>query len=206
MPGTLRGNSLPGNPAPTIDTSGAYGWFKPTVPVAQLTFTDGRRIGLPSAQFWLAAPAPNAVITGSIVVPDSPVVPPDTVVAILDSSGTPILDLEDNPIVVPVRRTAPSLSRPTGSYQLDVVPPPGFVDPPAVVVIADAAVVTVPPIIVELAALPGPGPAAGPELAASGVDADAPFAIAAVALAQVPCSRSERALEGAPFVARGARS
>jgi hypothetical protein len=71
VPGTLRGNSLPGAPAPTRDTAAAYGWFRPTVPVLAMDFTFGPRAGAPSYQLWLAAPAPKAVITAPSSSPTS---------------------------------------------------------------------------------------------------------------------------------------
>src|SRR6478736_5896686 len=66
VPGTLRGNSMPGAPAVTRDTAGAYGWFQPDPAVRSIRITFGIRDGFPTAQLWLASPAPKVVITGTV--------------------------------------------------------------------------------------------------------------------------------------------
>lgn len=192
VPGTLRGNSLPGSPAAGLDTSGAYGWFKPTADIGLLRLTYGARAGFPIFQLWLASPAPKATITGTVELPGPPgePVPDDTLVQLNNGDGTPVLDVEEQPVQVPVD--------PDGSfaieteqradddpYQVVVIPPPGFTAPPPITVIADSA--TPAPIAIELDAVPtqtpipseepepdpGPGPTVvdPPELAASGADA-----------------------------------
>ena len=59
-------STLVGNGA---DTSGASGWFSPTVPLETLTFVSSTLSGSPNYQVWMAA-----LITG----PDSTTTPPTT--------------------------------------------------------------------------------------------------------------------------------
>lgn len=182
VPGTLRGNTLV-PPQTTLDSAGAYAWFAPTVPVRHIDLTFGLRAGIPNYSITLAAPAPKVVISGTVTIPDTPAVPPGTTIELQNQDGTPVLDIEGNPVSSPV---APDGSysieteqRP--SYLLDPVPPPGFQDPPPFSVPADTAVVTAPAVtLLPIAPVPPP-PAPEPELAASGSEG-APLTAAAGAL------------------------
>ncbi|MBM7479270.1 carboxypeptidase-like regulatory domain-containing protein [Oerskovia jenensis] len=58
--GVLRGN------ATATDTSGATGWFEPTVPVTSLTFLFQQRSGLPVFQTWFASLARD--VTGTVAL------------------------------------------------------------------------------------------------------------------------------------------
>lgn len=182
VPGTLRGNSLPGAPAATRDTSGAYGWFMPSVDIAVMEVLVGPRDGIPTVQLWLAAPAPKATITGTITVPGETTVPDGTLVQLNNADGSPVLNAEDLPVTAPV---APDGSfvfeteqRPADDpYELLVIPPAGFIAPDPVLVVADTAT----PAAVVLAM-----PPVQPELAASGAGQEPLVAVAvAVGLAGV---------------------
>lgn len=201
VPGTLRGNSLPGSPAAGLDTSGAYGWFKPTTDVAVIELLYGARAGFPVFQLWLASPAPKATITGTVELPGQTPgtpVPPDTLIQLNNGDGTPVLDAEDLPVQTPVNPdgtfTIETEQRPADDpYELVVIPPPGFTAPPPVIVIADSA--TPETVTIELAAVPTqtPLPSAqpadvddGPVLAESGTDAaPAGWALAMILLGTI---------------------
>jgi hypothetical protein len=160
--GTLRGNSLPGVPAPTRDTSGAYGWFVPTVPVRSMDLLFGPRDGLPNYQLFLAAAAPGTVISGTVTLGDQPAgtpIPPGTIATLEDSSGTPVPGIDDQPVTTPVAPdgTFTFQTEQRDDYEITITPPPGLDPPPPVVVPADTAEVTVPPI--ALTATPVPPPA-----------------------------------------------
>lgn len=168
VPGTLRGNSLPGSPAPGLDTSGAYGWFTPTTDVAVIELLYGARSGFPIFQLWLASPAPKATITGTVELPDQPAgtpIPPETVVQLNNEDGTPVLNAEELPVQAPVAPdgtfTIVTEQRPADDpYQLAVVPPPGYSAPPPIAVVADSAAPA--PVVFELAAVPTETPAPTP--------------------------------------------
>ena len=188
VPGTLRGNSLPGAPAAGRDTAGAYGWFQPDAAVRSIRITFGIRDGFPTAQLWLASPAPKVIITGTVTTPDPPagtVAPPGTVVQIEQPNGDPVLGIDDTPLTVPVDPTTGTytveLEQSDTGYQAVVIVPPGYVQPepialpglpddpetltataPTVVVEPEA---TVPPVAPSPAAPPVPP---RPQLAASG--------------------------------------
>lgn len=195
-PSTLRGNSLPGNPSPTRDTAGAYGWFQPTTTIRSIDLTFGRRDGFPVYQLWLAALAPSTTITGSVVIPGSPEgVPPGTVAQLNDTDGSPVLDIEDRPVTVPVDPNGSYVveSEQRESYQIAVLPPPGFQAPDPITVPADTASVVAPPItLAPTVVVPPSQPTAGgvapvaptPSLAATGFDvaALAPLGILAGAV------------------------
>ncbi|WP_127472755.1 hypothetical protein [Microbacterium sulfonylureivorans] len=168
VPGTLRGNSLPGSPAPGLDTSGAYGWFKPTTDLAVIELLYGARSGFPIFQLWLASPAPKATITGTVELPDqsagSPI-PPDTLIQLNNQDGTPVLNAEELPVQTPVAPDGTfaieTEQRPVDDpYQLVVIPPPGYTAPPPIAVVADSAAPA--PVVFELAAVPTETPAPTP--------------------------------------------
>ena len=103
------------------DTSGAYGWFVPTVAVTSFVLDFHRQVFLPSYQLWLVAPAPAATVTGSLTG-----APIGTGIALLDGAGVPIRDIEDEPLVMPVAPDGTyGLVTELGSYQLDVILPAG---------------------------------------------------------------------------------
>lgn len=60
--GVLQGN------AAATDTSGATGWFEPTVPVTSLTFLFQQRSGFPVFQTWFASLARD--VTGTVALQD----------------------------------------------------------------------------------------------------------------------------------------
>lgn len=188
LPGTLRGNSLPGAPAATRDTSGAYGWFLPTVDIAVMEVLVGPRDGIPTVQLWLAAPAPKATITGTISVPGETTVPDGTVVQLNNADGSPVLNAEELPVTTPVAPDGSFIfeteQRPADDpYQLVVIPPDGYSAPEPVLVIADVATPAAVAIVM---------PAVQPELAASGAE-QGPLPLAALVVV----------LAGAFLVARG---
>jgi hypothetical protein len=167
VPGTLRGNSLPGAPAATRDTSGAYGWFKPTVPIRSMDLTFGPRDGLPNYQLWVAAPAPKTVISGTVALTDQPSgapVPAGTTATLDNADGTAVLDIEDQPVSTPVAPdgTFGFEAEQRDIYQIVISPPAGYAAPPAIAVAALAAQVTVPPITLTSLAPPTTEPAPTP--------------------------------------------
>ncbi|HEX5859625.1 MAG TPA: hypothetical protein VFY91_16090 [Microbacterium sp.] len=197
QPGTLRGNSLPGAPAATRDTSGAYGWFAPTTDVAVIELLYGARDGFPLFQLWLASPAPKATITGTVTIPSQPEgtpVPENTVIQLNNGDGTPVLNAEDLPVQVPVAGdgsfSLETEQRPDEPYELVVLPPAGFSALPPITVIADSATpapvtLEIAPVVVIPPAPPAEQPAAAetPELAESGAEpASAGLALALVVL------------------------
>lgn len=83
--GELIGNAT-GN-----DTSGASGWFQPTVPLSTLTITFYQRTGFPSYQTWFASLARD--ISGQVVLLDGDGNPTSTVIpgatlTLFDAEGT----------------------------------------------------------------------------------------------------------------------
>ncbi|MFK4837086.1 hypothetical protein ACI3KY_15280 [Microbacterium sp. ZW T2_14] len=204
-PGTLRGNSLPGAPAATRDTSGAYAWFQPDPSVRSIRITFGIRDGSPSGQLWLAAPAPKVVITGTVTTPGAPagaLAPEGTVVQILEADGEPVLDIEDQPLTVPVDSATGSytveLEQAEAGYQGAVIVPPGYIapapvalpglpdDPETLTAIAPAIVVeAVPTAPSPSPSAPAPAavPAAAPQLAASGTEVPGAIGVGAVLMA-----------------------
>lgn len=181
VPGTLRGNTLRSGTVTTLDSAGAYGWFRPTVPVRRIELMFGLRDGFPTYSLTMAAAAPKVTITGTIAVADGEDVPPGTEVILQNDDGTPVLDLVGEPVTAPVDPdgTYTIETEQRESYLLDPVVPAGFVDPPAFEVSADQAEVVAPEVVVEPvapepepepSAPPAPGGAAEPEgeLAASG--------------------------------------
>ncbi|MFD4959356.1 hypothetical protein [Microbacterium sp. NPDC058389] len=200
LPGTLRGNSLPGAPAATRDTSGAYGWFQPDASVRSIRILFGIRDGFPTAQLWLASPAPKVVITGTVTTPDAPAgaaVPDGTMVQVEQPDGQPLLDIEDQPLTVPVDPATGTytieLPQAEEGYIATVIVPPDFVAPdpvplPGLPDDPETLVATAPPVVIVPVAVtpppeppappapqppaPAPAPAVGPQLAESGVTVD----------------------------------
>ncbi|GAA5203911.1 hypothetical protein [Microbacterium jejuense] len=170
VPGTLRGNSLPGSPATTRDTAGAYGWFQPDATVRSIRITFGIRDGFPTAQLWLASPAPKVVITGTVTTPDPPaglVVPEGTTVQIEDPDGTPLLDIEDQPLTVPVDPETGTytveLEQSEAGYVAEVIVPTGYVAPepvplPGLPEDPETLEATAPPVVIEPVVTPTPTP------------------------------------------------
>lgn len=199
VPGTLRGSTLRSATVTTLDSAGAYGWFRPAVPVRSIQLMFGARDGFPTYSLTLAAPAPKATIIGTITGPEGAPVPPGTEIALQNEDGTAVLDLVGEPVTTPVEPdgtyTIESEQRET--YLLDPVVPPGYIDPPAFAVAADEAEVTAPPVVVAPVVVtpspsappvdgPPPGEPAGEapedELAASGSAAPGLLAPAALGL------------------------
>jgi len=193
VPGTLRGNSMPGAPSATRDTAGAYGWFQPDASVRGIRITFGIRDGFPTAQLWLAAPAPKVVITGTVTTPDAPAgaaAPAGTAVQIEQPNGEPLLDIEDQPLTVPVDPATGTytveLEQSEAGYLAEVIVPPGYVVPdpvplPGLPDDPETLAAAAPPVIIEPVAVtptpeppapPAPAPAAAPQLAESGGSAD----------------------------------
>jgi hypothetical protein len=188
VPGTLRGNSLPGAPTPTTDTSGAYGWFVPTAPIQTLQITFGIREGFPTAQLWLVAPAPKVVVTGVVTPPAGQSLPAGTSVQINDAAGAPLLDIEAQPLEAPVDTATGAYSvelpQEAAGYQAQVIPPPGFTapapiaipgvpdDPTDLTAVAPAIAIAAVAVPTDPGAPPppppAPQPAARPTLADSG--------------------------------------
>lgn len=76
------------------DTSGASGWFQPTVAITSLRLTFSRLIGIPQFQLWLAAKAvPVETIISGAVGECEPRL------QLLDSDGRPILDAAGRAVV-----------------------------------------------------------------------------------------------------------
>ncbi|AZS35463.1 hypothetical protein CVS47_00055 [Microbacterium lemovicicum] len=165
VPGTLRGNSLPGAPAPSRDTSGAYGWFTPSAAVRAITLTLGVRDGAPTSQLWLAAPAPKVTVTGTVALADG-TVPEGTAVQIEDAAGTPLLDLQGEPVVVPVDADSGAftaeLEESADGYQAQVLVPEGYAAPPPIAIPGepegDDGSIVLAPIVVEPVVDPSPEP------------------------------------------------
>ncbi|MET0860973.1 MAG: LPXTG cell wall anchor domain-containing protein [Microbacterium sp.] len=187
QPPTLRG-SIASAPGVTLDTAGAYGWFRPTVPVRSIVLLFGPRAGFPTYTLTLATPTPKVTITGTVTPPAGQPVPPGTAIAVAESDGTPVLDLEGQQLSVPVAAdgTFTIEAEQRDAYLLDPVVPPGYVDLPPFLVPADTATAVAPPIVVVAAPVvpptdPDPDPDPDPavvavedpdRLAASGADDD----------------------------------
>ena len=177
-----------GRPADSLvgsgtDTSGAYGWFTPTVPVSSLQLTFDSQLGLPSFQLWLVALSQASTVTGEVSLGgtgDDPI-PAGTSLALLDDAGVPVTDILDEPVFIPLPPTGDfSFETAYGDYQLDLVAPPGVVVDPALFPVpfsADADVTALGTILA--AAL---DPAAADPLVPTGVDSAVPLAAASVLL------------------------
>jgi hypothetical protein len=166
------------------DTSGAYVWFTPTSAVRSITITYGALNGSPVYQLWIAQPAPTAVISGTVALdgqaPGS-AVPAGTAVQLNSADGTPVTDVDGDPVTVPVDTTTGAYSieaEQRTAYQLHVIPPSGYAQPADVTVAALSATVAAPAITLDPAAttIPTATPV-GPVLAESGVDVVPPLVL-----------------------------
>jgi hypothetical protein len=163
------------------DSSGSYQWFVPTVPVDAVTLTFTAQIGFPSYQLWLVAPSPATTVTGDVqlATPDEPI-PAGVLLELLDAAGTPVTDIQDEPVLIPVAPDGGfSFVTGDGDYQLDIVVPEGIDPAPeqfpfAFTAAGDALNLGV------LALAPTAAPAALPP---TGSDPLAPVALAAALLA-----------------------
>jgi LPXTG-motif cell wall-anchored protein len=77
------------------DTSGASGWFRPTVAIKSVTFTFTTQTGIPSYQMWIAALPVS--IAGEIAT-NCGHSAPRTTVRLLNSDGSPVLDAAGDPV------------------------------------------------------------------------------------------------------------
>ncbi len=142
-------STLTGNVA---DTSGASGWFAPTVPLTSLTLLFTPQSGLPIYQLWIAAN--TASVAGSVTTPTGAPLEgasvslqtPDAV-PVVDSSGTPVVvtTAADGTFAIP--------DAVTGAYLVAVDPPAGSgLQPTAVAV--DTSAGDVAGLAITLAATP----------------------------------------------------
>lgn len=192
------------------DTLGSYDWFLPGAAVRSITLEFHVLSGFPIYQLWLAGVAPVTTISGTIAVPDAPAgaIPEGTGVALEQPDGTPVLDIEENPVVVPVEEDGSFVvEAEKGQYQLEVVVPEGYTAPPPIAVDArgeapvdlgtitvaptapvDPGVPTNPPVTPVTPTQPsspaaGAGPSTPRALAATGVDASGMLAGAGAIIA-----------------------
>ena len=181
-----------GRPVDTLlgsggNTEGAYGWFVPTVPVTSVELTHGVLIGIPTYQLWLVAPSPAATVTGEVVIGGGTEVPvpTGTSLALLDSSGSPITDVLEVPVLIPVEPDGTfQFETAFGDYQLDLVVPPEVVIDPGlfpVPLAANADVVDLGDLLAAPLDPAAPGDAGDP-LVPTGADATFPAILAGVAL------------------------
>lgn len=135
------------------DSNGSYDWFLPSTDVRSITLIFTVKSGFPTYTVWLAAPAPVATITGTIVVPDENPVPAETTVLLEQPDGTPVLDIENNPVTTPIDPDG-RFSIPTeqGRYRLEFDVPDGFDPIPPIEVDATSATVDLGEIALEPAA------------------------------------------------------
>ncbi|TBN57145.1 hypothetical protein EYE40_06865 [Glaciihabitans arcticus] len=170
-----------------LDTQGAYGWLVPTVPVTRVVLTYGVLIGFPSFQLWLAAVSPAATVTGEVVIGggDDVPVPAGTSLTLLDSAGTPVTDVLDEPVLVPVAPDGTfEFETAFGDYQLDLVAPPEVVVEPGlfpVPLAANADVVDLGDLLAAPLIPAAPGDP-GDSLVPTGVDATFPAILAGLGL------------------------
>jgi LPXTG-motif cell wall-anchored protein len=160
------------------DTSGSFDWFVPTSQLHSLTLTFHVQSGFPIYQLWLAALAPVATISGTVVPASGDPVPVGTDLALEHPDGTPVLDIEDNPVVQPVDPSgAFTVDTEATTYDLAFVVPAGFA--PIATIPVDATAGNVDLGTISLAAV-APA-AADPSLPMTGTDA-APTLLAAFTL------------------------
>jgi hypothetical protein len=135
------------------DTSGAYDWFLPNTAVRSLTFIFHVQSGFPIFQVWLAALATASTITGSVDAVGGGPVPAGTDVDLEQANGSPILDIQGNPVEVPVNPDGSySLTAEEGNYEVAFTVPSGDDPIPPVRVDANSPTVSVDPV--ELVARP----------------------------------------------------
>lgn len=158
-----------------VDTAGAYDWFVPTVSVTTLTLTYHWLSGIPSFQLWIVVPAPAATVSGHVVLTDGTAPPAGTTLELDHADGTPVLDLTDAPVTIPVASDGTfSFAVEFGDYRVILDPPPGYQDAdPALFPLA----FTASSDVLDLGAL-----SLTAELAATGWDARPTFALAGTLL------------------------
>ena len=150
------------------DTSGAYDWFLPSSAVRSLTFIYHVQSGFPIMQLWLAALATASTISGSVEQADGAPIPAGTDVDLEHSDGSPVADIQGDPVVVPVPPSGDfSVQAEEATYDLAFTVPAGDDPIPTAVVAATTPTVTLAPVDLV----------AGPVLAATGVDAGPPLAL-----------------------------
>lgn len=121
-----RSNTVVGN---VLDTSGSYDWFVPTATVSQLTLSYQWLSGIPNFQLWIVVPVAATVVSGHVEQASGAPAPAGTALAVDHGDGSPVLDLLDAPLIVPVAADGSySFTVETGSYQLVVQSPEGFED------------------------------------------------------------------------------
>lgn len=154
------------------DTSGAYDWFLPGSDIRSLTFIFHAQSGSPIFQVWLAAQAPVSTITGTIVPPAGAPVPTGIAVDLQQADGTPVRDIQDNPVAAPVAPDGTfTIATEEDTYRLAFTVPPGYAPIPTRIVDATTAAVAVDPIALTL------------ELASTGVDSGTPLGVGLLAVA-----------------------
>jgi len=138
-----------------VDTNGAYDWFLPSTDVRSITLIFTVQSGFPIYQVWLAAPAPVATIAGRVTTPDAAPIPPGTNVLLENADDTPVLDIENNPVSVPVEPDGSfEIVTEQGEYTLEFEVPDGFDPIPPIDVDATSATVDLGDIVLEPTAEP----------------------------------------------------
>jgi len=175
-----------------VDTSGAYDWFLPSTDVRSLELVFTVKSGFPTYQVWLAAPAPVATITATVLTADGDPAPEGTTVLLQEPDGDPVLGLDNTPVEVPVDPTGRfTIDTEQAEYRLAFDVPEGFDPIPPIDVDATSAAVDLGEITIEPAAeVPNPDDPGTPGdeaadldlLPATGVDITAPLALGAVLL------------------------
>jgi hypothetical protein len=151
------------------DTSGAYDWFLPSTAVRSLTFVFHVQSGFPIFQIWLAALAPASTITGVVQPSAGSSVPAGTDVDLEQSSGSPVVDVQGDPVEVPVAADGSySLTAEEGEYELAFTVPPGDDPIPPEAVDATGPAATAPTVLLV----------AKPALATTGIDPTWPLGAA----------------------------
>lgn len=177
-----------GRPADSLvgsgtDTSGAYGWFTPTVPVTSLQLTFASQLGLPSFQLWLVGMSQASTVTGELSLGGTGAepIPAGTSLGLLDDAGVPVTDILDEPVLIPLPPSGEfGFETAYGDYQLDLVAPPEVVVDPGLFPVpftADSDATALGTILA--AAL---DPAAADPLVPTGVDAPVHLIVASVLL------------------------
>ena len=155
-----------------VDTSGAYDWFLPSTDVRSLELVFTVKSGFPTYQVWLAAPAPVATITATVLTADGDPAPDGTTVLLQEPDGDPILGLDNTPVEVPVDATGRfTIDTEQAEYRLAFEVPEGFDPIPPIDVDATSAAVDLGEITIEPAAeAPDPDDPAVPGTPGDGVE------------------------------------
>ncbi|WP_062213128.1 hypothetical protein [Demequina oxidasica] len=164
--GTLRGN--------VPDTSGAYGWFKPTANVAQVRLTFGSLCGIPTYQIWVAGSTDSAAISGTVDVEVAPgsAAPTSSVRAVLRrASGEPVVDAAEEPVESVVASDGSyGFRTPVSDEPLLITfeTPAGFTAIDPITVVPDAPTVSLAAVVVQYSdgASPSPSPTPIPSVTA----------------------------------------